>query len=504
MSAENQAASENTKQTTAFSRRDALKFLGAATAGLAVAAAPPAMAAAGPAKGANPDGGAPGRGISRETLSSRGSAQGGILPVKYEVAVCGGGPAGLMAAIAAARNGAKTILIERYGFLGGMATQSLVSPLSVFNKNRKRIIGGIPLEFAELMETLGGADTTYPSGNIHFDPEIYKLAAQRMVFASGGSLILHSYISGCLREGDGNGRITGIVIENKSGRQKIEARYFIDCTGDADVIKFAGLPYVMGDGESHELQPMTLWFRLGGVDTDRLENMEMRESGKRHVNSRIRDALLKLGNEAPVPQFGGPWMFTTFRKGEASVNMSRYAGNGTDVLSLTQAECTLREDVFKLVKLLREHFPEFKNAYLIDTGTQVGIRETRRITGLYEMTLDDIMAPKDFPDTVAKGGHPVDIHKAGSREQDLRAVKTGYNIPYRSMIPVGSDNLIAAGRPICAAREAFASIRVQATCMALGQAAGTAAALCHQKDIPVHKLDGAELNGILRKQGAVV
>jgi len=504
MRAENQATNENTKQTPAYSRRDALKFLGAVTAGLAAAAAPSAMAVDGPLKGENPYGGGHGTGITREELSTPGRATSKFLSVKYDVAVCGGGPAGLIAAIAAARNGAKTILIERYGFLGGMATLSLVSPLSVFNKKGKRIIGGIPLEFAELMETLGGADTSFPSGNIHFDPEIYKLAAQRMVFESGGSLILHSYISGCIKDRDRNGKITGIVIENKSGQQKIEARHFIDCTGDADVIKFADLPYVIGDGEGNELQPMTLWFRLGGVDTDKLENMEMRESGKRHVNFRIRDALMKLGNEAQVPQFGGPWMFTTFRKGEASINMSRYAGDGTDVLSLTQAECTLREDVFKLVKLLKGNFPEFKNSYIIDTGTQVGIRETRRITGLYEMTLDDIMTPKDFPDTAAKGGHPVDMHKAGSREQDLRAVTNGYNIPYRSMIPVGSDNLIVAGRPVCATREAFASIRVQATCMALGQAAGTAAALCCQKNVPVHKLDGTELNGILRKQGAIV
>lgn len=504
MSAENQATSENTKHNPALSRRDALKFLGAATAGLAAAAAPSAMAADGRLKGAKPDGAGPGTGVTRAELTTLGRATGKSSPVTYDVAVCGGGPAGLMAAIAAARNGAKTILIERYGFLGGMATLSLVSPLSVFNKNDKRIIGGIPLEFAERMETLGGADTSYPSGHIHFDPEIYKLAAQRMVFESGGSLILHSYICGCIKDRDANGRITGIIIENKSGQQKIHARYFIDCTGDADVVHFANLPYVVGDGESPELQPMTLWFRLGGVDTDKLENMEKRESGKRTVNFRIRDALIKLGNDAQVPQFGGPWMFTTFRKGEASINMSRYAGDGTDALSLTKAECHLREDVFKLVKLLRSNFPEFKNSYIIDTGTQVGIRETRRITGLYEMTLDDIMTPKIFPDTAAKGGHPVDMHKAGSREQDLRTVTNGYNIPYRSMIPVGSDNLVVAGRPVCATREAFASIRVQATCMALGQAAGTAAALCCQKNVPVHELNGTELNGLLRKQGAIV
>jgi hypothetical protein len=418
---------------------------------------------------------------------------------EYDVAVCGGGPAGIIAAVAAARNGARTILIERYGFLGGMATLSLVSPISVFNKKRKRIIAGIPLEFAEEMERLGGADTSFPSGNIHFDPEIYKLVAQRIVLGSGATLLLHSYITNCGREG---GRVTDITLENKSGRESIRAKYFIDCTGDADLVKYAGFPFRIGEGERRELQPMTLWFRLGGVDTDNLENMEMRETGKRHLNMRIRNKLLSLDKD--VPKFGGPWMLTTFRRGEASINMSRFAGDATDVYSLTEAECRLREDVFRLVALLKENFEEFRNCYIIDTGTQVGIRETRRIDGLYEMTADDILSPKDFPDTVAKGGHPIDIHKPDSREQDLRAVGEGYNIPYRTLVPKGSENLLVAGRSISATREAAGSIRVQATCMALGQAAGTAAAICSRENLPVAEINCAELRVALESQGAII
>ncbi len=418
----------------------------------------------------------------------------------YDVAVCGGGPAGFIAAIAAARNGAKTILIERYGFLGGMATLSHVSPITTFNKKGKRIVGGIPLEFVETMEKHRGADTSYPSGRVPFDTEIYKLIAQRMTINSGVSLLLHSYISSCIIE---NNKIKAVIVNNKSGEQRIEAKYFIDCTGDADVVNMAGLSHrAAEDGE--ELQPMTLWFRLGGVDTDKLENMEMRYENVRSVNTRIREKLIALGHEKAVPKFGGPWILTTLRKGEATVNMSRFAGDGTDVLSLTEAECLLREDVFKLVELLKENFPEFSNSYIMDTGTQVGIRETRRIDGIYEMTVDDILTSKDFPDTVAKGGHPMDIHKANSRAQDLRPVEEEYNIPYRSMILKESDNLLVAGRSISVSREAFASVRVQATCMALGQAAGTASALCCEKGLSVHKLDGSELNSILKKQGAIV
>ena len=419
---------------------------------------------------------------------------------KYDVAVCGGGPAGFIAAIASARNGAKTLLIERYGFLGGMATLSHVSPITTFKKRGERIIGGIPLEFVKAMERLGGADTGYQSGRVPFDTEIYKLIAQRMTLHSGASLLLHSYISDCIVE---NNKVKAVIVNNKSGEQRIEAKYFIDCTGDADVVNMAGFPCRAGEN-GDGLQPMTLWFRLGGVDTSRLEHMEMRYENVRSVNTRIREKLIAPGSVKEVPKFGGPWMLTTLRNGEASINMTRYAGDGTNVSSLTEAECILREDVFKLVDLLKENFPEFKNSYILDTGTQVGIRETRRINGIYEMSADDILVSKDFPDTVAKGGHPMDIHMAGSRAQDLRTVEEGYNIPYRSLIPKKSDNLIAAGRTISATREAFASIRVQATCMALGQAAGTASALCCQKGLPVHKLDGSELHCILKKQGAVV
>lgn len=426
------------------------------------------------------------------------------IPSGYDVAVCGGGPAGIIAAAAAARNGARTILIERYGFLGGMATLSLVSPLTTFSKNGKRIIGGIPMEFCEAMEKLGGADTGYPSGRVPFDPEVFKLAAQRMTLGFGAALLLHSYISGCVMDTDVPGRVKGIVVHNKSGRQEIRAGYFIDCTGDADVVKLAGLPYRAGEGKDKELQPMTLWFRLGGVDTDHLENMEMCYENVRSVNLRVRDALTALGPDKQVPVFGGPWILTTLRKGEATINMTRFAGNGTNVISLTQAECALREDVFRLAALLKENFAEFRDSYLLDTGTQAGIRETRRIEGLYEMTAEDIFTPRDFPDAVARGGHPIDIHKADSSAQDLRLVEESYRIPYRSMIPKGADNLIVAGRSISADREAFASIRVMSTAMALGQAAGTAAALCGKQALPVHALDAAELRSTLKEQGAIL
>ncbi|MDR1541037.1 MAG: FAD-dependent oxidoreductase [Clostridiales bacterium] len=423
---------------------------------------------------------------------------------KADVVVCGGGPAGFIAAVAASRMGARTVLLERYGFLGGMATVSMVSPISAFNKNGKRVIHSIPWEYIKELEKLGGAITNYPSGNIHFDPETYKLLAARFVRRSNAALYLHSLVAGCILEDGDAGQITHLIFESKSGRQAIEAGYFIDCTGDADLAHYAGFQCESGDMAAGELQPMTLWFRLGGVDANRLANMHMREENTKYSNTRIRDILRSLDPSEQVPNFGGPWCTTTLREGEASINMTRSLGDGTNVLSLTKAEVALREDAHRLIALLKRHVPEFKNCYLIDTGAAAGIRETRRIKGQYKMTARDIAAPQDYPDTIAKGAHPIDIHLPNGHQQYTKFLDKAYNIPYRCMLPVGAKNLIVAGRCVSATREAFASIRVQATCMALGQAAGTAAALCARTKTSVGALDIQSLREQLRMADAII
>ncbi|WP_379849859.1 FAD-dependent oxidoreductase [Larkinella bovis] len=429
------------------------------------------------------------------------------LPViaSVDVVVCGGGPSGFIAAIAAARNGAKTLLLEHYGFLGGMATAGMVGPISKFNLNGERIVGGIPAEFIADMHRRGGAIIDLPSGNIPYDPEVYKYAAMRMVSESGVDLLLHSSVCGCLFDEENPRKISHVIVENKSGRQAIETRYVIDCTGTGDVVARTSVPWEMRGRSNGELQPLSLYFRLGGVDTDQL-NLLMAHDNTKYSNPELRQLLQAEVEAGRLPNFGGPWALhgSTLRRGEVSVNATRFSGNAVVARELSDAEIQLRTDSMHMVNVFREKAPAFRNSYLIDTATQVGIRETRAIQGLYTLTADDVLTPRHFADTVAMGGHPVDIHRAGSSQQEVRFIQKPYHIPYRCLVPQNADNLLVAGGCLSATREAFASVRVQAQCMALGQAAGTAAALCADQQRAVHELDGSQLRAVLTRQGGIV
>jgi hypothetical protein len=439
---------------------------------------------------------------------------GGILEPAREIAVCasadvvvcGGGPAGLMAATAAARRGAKTLLVERHGFLGGMATAAMVGPMSKFNLGGKRIVGGLPEELVQSMHALGGAIVDLQSGNIPYDPEVYKLAAQRLVLGAGVETLLHAQVAGVHSAEKRPGRISHVMIETKSGREAVAANVIIDATGTGDLISRTNLPCEMRNQRTGgDLQPMTLYFRLGGVDTSGL-TLLMSQDGTKYAHPELRAVLDEEVAAGRLRNYGGPWAVhgSTLRAGEVSVNATRFPGNAADARELTRAELAMREEVQVIVAAFRRAAPAFRNCFLIDTAPQVGIRETRSIRGLYTMTLDDVLTPRGFPDTVAKGGHPVDIHRATDSLQHAQFITQPYDIPYRALVPVGSENVLVAGGLVSATREAFGSIRVQAQCMALGQAAGTAAAMCIATGQSVSDLDGAALRQRLGAAGAIV
>jgi hypothetical protein len=417
----------------------------------------------------------------------------------YDIVVVGGGPAGVIAATAAARNGARTLLIERYGFVGGMATSALVTPISEFRVGGRQHIGGIPLELMRRAAELGGAELDRDSGNWPVDDEILKLAAQRLLVQSGVTLLLHTWFADVVV---GEAGVSHVIVQNKAGRVAYGCRVVVDCSGDADVVRAAGLATT----RSPVLQPATLWFQLGGVDTDALSPLFTDAvDGILPVSEPIRRRLAELHAAGEFPLFGGPWINGFFHRGMVSINILREPTDASDPATFSRTEVSLREKMHLAISVLRREFPEFRDAWLAKSGIQTGVRETHHIVGLYELTRDDVLNPKAFPDTVAKGAHTIDIHQADSIDQnDFVILRRPYNVPLRCLIPAGGVNLVTAGRSLCADGPGFGSVRVMATCMAMGQGAGTAAALALEHDGVVADIDPARLRQRLIEQDAIV
>lgn len=420
---------------------------------------------------------------------------------EYDVVVCGGGPAGIGAAIAAAERGARTLLIERLGFLGGMATAGLVNPMSEFAYNNRRVIGGIPWRFAKSLEEAGGALIEEPRCNISFNPEIYKLVAQRMTLGAGVELLTNTVIADCTVT---DRKISEIITVGKNGMEAVRGKYFIDATGDACLAAFAGVEMLP---TTKPMQPGTLCFAMSNVDTstDRMHIIHQRTQGINHQAVFIREPLLKLREKGvSVPQFGGPWLCTTLQEGVITLNLTRSAMDASNAESYNAAERKMLEDVFTLAGLIRENVDEFRNAYVSSIATITGTRQSRRIKGVHTVTASEYASGYKYDDSIARACHAIDIHLPGDEGQILKYPDDAGYIPYRCMVNESFDNLIVAGRAVSADEEAFAAIRVQAPCMEMGQAAGIAASICLGKGTTVHGFDRGELVEAVRGEGSFV
>lgn len=417
---------------------------------------------------------------------------------EYDVVVCGGGPAGWIAAVAAARGGARTALVEQNGYVGGMATAGLVLPISVFTYNGELICGGIPWEFVRRMEALNGAQVEHPLGNVAHDPEVYKLVAQRMLLEAGVTLHLHATYSGCVEE---HGRITAITMETRSGPKALKGKVFLDATGDGALCMDAHVPMQHGD---LPLQPASLIFCLGGVDTDKLGVDHHNKQGVNMHHEGLQAALRELAKTEDIPNFGGPWFCHILKPGFTLVNATRTWADMCDHQSATEAECRLREDALRLTELLKRLAPEFQNCYLAYTADTAGTRETRHISGVHILTGEEYVNRVHFDDAIARSAHPIDIHSAADSHQRCTFLPDPAFIPYRSLIVPGYDNLLVPSRCLSADQIASASIRVQAPIMCLGQAAGFAAAMSVHNQQSVHEIDIARLQQQLRELGVLI
>ncbi|THF74305.1 FAD-dependent oxidoreductase [Cohnella fermenti] len=440
-----------------------------------------------------------------------------------DVLVVGGGPAGIGAAVGAARSGARTMLIERYGFVGGNLTIAMVNPMFTFHDvNGKQVIRGVAGEVVNRLVQATASpghvtDLTFDNASMTpFDPEGMKLVLLDMLEEAGVELLLHSTFSDVLKE---NGTITTVVIENKSGRQAICPKYVIDCSADADVIACAGAPFVKGRESDGAMQPVTLFYRIGGVDIPELKawmkaNRRLLKDAPADEEIDAQSALALLGmkeiikeamEKGEYPEDAAPriLMYELPREGQFAVNCTRLQGiDGTNARDLTRAEIETRRQAWGVAEFLRKRVGGFERSYVLDTGVQVGVRETRHIIGDYTMTEEDVLNSRAFEDGIACGTFAIDIHPPEGEQQIFTGSgKAVYEIPYRSLLPQGLDNVWAAGRCISATHHAFGSVRVMATAMAVGQGAGTAAALAAAEGATNRRVDVKRVRAALLAQG---
>ena len=458
---------------------------------------------------------------SGEFVNEAGGAR--KVVARPDVLVVGAGPAGIGAAVSAARNGAKTMLVERYGFPGGAMTQAMVAPMFTFHDvNGRRIIGGIAQEYVERLKSMGASfghvtDLTFDNASMTtFDPEAAKLAIIEMLQQAGVDMLFHTHFSDSVV---GDGKIEALIMEGKSGRFAIAPRYVVDCTADADIAARAGAKFFKGRPGDGAMQPATLYFRIGGVDDAKLRawmkaNRELLKDSPTaaEIDSQkciallgLKDLICEAERSGEIDSQAAPrvLMYGLPRRGEFSVNTTRLQNvDGTDCFSLTRAEIALRKQVVQVFGFLRKNIGGLENSYIIDTGAQVGVRETRHIEGDYVLTEQDILKSRAFADGICCGAFAIDIHPPEGKAQIFTGSgRSVYEIPYRALLPKGLGNLIVAGRSISATHAAFGSVRVMATCMACGQGAGTAAALLCESGGNSRGVDIAELRRRLVRDG---
>lgn len=427
---------------------------------------------------------------------------------EYEVAVLGGGPAGIAAAVASARAGRRTLLIERYGFLGGMGTAAGVTNFCGLHANvfgeMHRVVQGVASDLLARIDRLNGLNAPHlVLGKIMaqaYDTAAYKIAADDLLTSHNVDILFHALGAGAAMRD--NGRIDALMVETKAGRRAIVASIFIDCSGDGDLAAWAGVPYEVGDNAGSMLYP-SMMFRLNGIDPEKAGDAW-----------RTIPALMEQAEAAGTHHF--PRKAAIVRPQRSQVEwrvnftqLSRDDGraiSGIEPDDLTTGEIEGRRQAIKAFEFLRT-VPGFENSYIVDIPPQLGIRETRRVVGDYMVSGEDVLECASFDDSIGVNGWPIEAHVAGDVVFKFPPIpeSRGFNeLPYRMLTPQGIDNLLVAGRCASMTHEGQSAARVSGACFVMGEAAGTAAALALGGNTPPRDIDVAVLQTQLKRQGAFV
>lgn len=450
-----------------------------------------------------------------------------LAPLRTQVLVVGAGAAGIAAAIAAGENGAAVLLLENNGFLGGIS--STLPWLGFHDREYRQVVKGVAARFVERLsrQTACSGYVLDPKcgSAVSVDSHYWKCLAIQMAREAGVQLLLHTKVVDTLRAGD---RITGVVVEHKSGRQEVHADVVIDCSGDGDVAARGAVPWEKGRTQDGLVQAPTLVFRLGGVDRRGFvkgcqdERMNYREWLRPYPE--LLAKMLGRLNEMPVIICGGfaPLVQRARADGKLDVPQTRIVGvklhrddqflvvmtrvlgiDPTSVQSLTDAYSRVYQQIPQLVTFFQEYVPGFRESYLLEIAPMLGVRESRRIKGDYMLTAEDVVSGRVFDDAVAMGGYHMDIHRPSGTWVESRNVQA-YTIPIRSLIASGVENLLMAGKCLSATHEAVASTRVIPICMAQGQAVGTLAAIAVAQAAAPRDVSVRFLQDVLLQQGAEI
>ncbi|MBN1937074.1 MAG: FAD-dependent oxidoreductase [Anaerolineae bacterium] len=402
---------------------------------------------------------------------------------RYDVVIIGGGPGGVCAAVGAAQEGASVLLVERYGFLGGMATAGLVNPFMSYRAGGKKLTSAV---FNELLDRLEQASALDRDGQV-FDDEGMKIVLDRMMQDHGVDLLLHSTLVG-VEMAAGKPLIAAAQTVGKSGRLDVRGTVFVDSTGDGDLAALAGAPCEKGRKQDGFCQPMTLCFRIGGVAGEPTLAQLRRELTEIYLTAKAAGEVSNPREDILIFATTVPHIF--------HFNTTRVIQrDATSTLDMTAAELEGRRQTAELVDLFRRKSPRFKDAYLIKTAAQIGVRESRRVMGQYVLDVDDVLEAAKFADGIARSNYPVDIHSPTGEGTVIQHLPPGefYEIPYRCLVPPGVDNLLIGARCISSTHEAHSSLRVMPVVAGIGEAAGIAAAWAVREGVPPKDIDGTKL-----------